>query len=238
MDIRNPQMDHPLSPQDALPSQKPHDELHTLIASLHRFSTMMNNITVAMNHGQHELPEARERLKSASNAHEEATMSIMNDVDIITALISSVQQSLFETRRSLEGLNKLVREAQRSHEYSLDPTIRNYVDVLYNAVSAHELDFVHCVNNVFSTTERITQSAVNISMALQVNDITAQQLAGAGQMVERVEHTLKHLLDENANPRPEPEVTAEAFNTYASFAPTEDRQKMIDDLFQQVQLND
>ncbi len=238
MESIKPDMDRPAESQNQHPAVAHTEDLGQLINLLGRATNLMGRARNVVDMGQQALPQVRQKLQSISYANEEAAMSIMNETETISELSNHIQLHLNAARSAVTDLNKLVMEAQRSEQYCADDRIKNYVDVLYNAVCAHELGFVQSLNIVFESMEQVKRSATTISMTLQVQDITAQQLAGAGQMVDHVQSNLTTMFAHTEPEHPQDTPTAsDAFNADASFEKGENRQSMVDDLFSQIHKN-
>ncbi len=211
------------------------EELSKLITMLGRATNLMGRARNVVDLGQHALPQVQEKLSSISSANEEAAMSIMNETETIAALSDAIQRQLESAKIAVSDLNALVRSSQTDEVYNTTAAVRGYVDQLTTAVCEHELGFVQSLQVVISAIDEVRRAAMSIAMTLQVQDITAQQLAGAGQMVENVQSNLTTMFAPHAPEAVQTQPkTSEAFNPDAKFERTENRQSAVDDLFNQI----
>lgn len=214
----------------------PHtEELSKLIVMLGRATNLMGRARTVVDLGQHALPQVSEKLQSISYASEEAAMSIMNETDNISTLADQLQHQIQVARRAVTDLSIVLKETQKLQDVNVDPNLKSTVDLIATAIYTHEAGLMQSLGIVGDGVEQVRRSAMSISMTLQVQDITAQQLAGAGQMVDHVQSNLTSMFTAHQHDTPQaaPKVN-EAFNPDAKFDSNTSRQSAVDDLFNAI----
>ncbi len=213
-------------------------DLQNLITLLGKASTLMGKAQTVVDHGKEALPQVQEKLHNISNANEEAALSIMNETETIGEFANSIQRHVQSSKVAITDIHKLLEDARSTERTNSDEHIRNYVEVMHNALCAYELSIVQSLSAIAETIEHVRRSASSIAMILQVQDITSQQLAGAGQMVNNVQTNLKHMFSTNKAENVHPETQRDgSFNPDAKFDSSVSRQSAVDDLFNQINQN-
>lgn len=126
---------------------------------------LLDNIKSAIAESSGKIPKASSQLNSVTQATETATVEILNALDGLSQNIDSAESGM--TR--LRGL------------------LGNAGDVGAGIEAA--------LTEISSTLAKSKESSMNIAMALQVQDITSQQIAGVNLLIEDVRIELLRILE-------------------------------------------
>ena len=184
----------------------------------------------------HKIPTASRQLNSVTQATETATVEILDVLDSLGRRISSFEDALADSARRASGLQDLASEIDRRLQKlvstlpgeSLCTDVRDFW-MQYLAASS-KTDLLDCARiSLAEARNEIT----NIAMALQVQDITAQQIAGVIHLIESVRKQLTHVLDgfENigdAQPAGDTKQNDLTFNADAQYQGSAQRQQVAD----------
>ncbi len=201
------------------------------------------------------MPTAAKKISSVSEATENATTEILNTldgvfpkIDKLTSEIKDINKSATETNNySLEFLELLRDSINNNIDLT---TLLPHIDNAIKALRANQ-DKIELgrINKIEEDLNAINEDATSIMMSLQVQDITAQQLASVKHLLDTIELKMKSIMAklqnediENIIDKVSSEESGEdnvtklhrevAFDANAvdTIAEREDRQKMADEL--------
>jgi hypothetical protein len=206
---------------------------------------LLEGINQSIQESTSKLPGATAELDKVTKATELATFEILDTVELITMKLfenSSVLGVLKEKRTKRAALNaELVKLVGGFNESASKEQISKLKALLQEETSL--VDDETSYEGVISALNGMMESAQKITIALQVQDITSQQLAAVNHMVESVNVRLKHLLDvfdeseldriineEKTQSSSRPKV----FDANASYDKTDKLQKVADDIHKEM----
>ena len=174
------------------------------------------------------IPEASNQIDKVTNATELAMTEVLDKIDEITDQLEGITEAMDEMieKRSVaeESVVKLKSLVNGNSE----------AEILLNKISDN-IDFSLTFELVKNKIRDITASTEQITMSLQVQDITAQQLAAVNHLIISVQHKINGLLDavnstgisksENIKIDKLPDVH---FDANASYEPRESNQENVD----------
>lgn len=174
------------------------------------------------------LPHASLQLNKVTTATELASTEIMNIADGIATRTDKLRVALNHRKNAVarveEALNRLPEAAR------LDPAFAEARAVLHEFVPLDEQ---------YVELESMQNDCTNIMIALQVQDITAQQIASVNQLMESVDEGLSRLL-RNFNKTPKHDAAKFkhqkldiVFDTSAEYAGGADRQRAADAIIEE-----
>ncbi len=175
------------------------------------------------------LPRASHQLNKVTTATEMASTEILNIVEAIAARTDGLRASLDGRKDAVEGLLRGVQDFPESARgtaafYALEAGLRELLP-------APEL---------YTELEVMQNDCTNIMIALQVQDITAQQIASVNQLMQSVDEGLNRLLKNfHRNARHDATQFKHqklniVFDTSAEYTGSPDRQRMADALIAQA----
>ncbi len=132
------------------------------------------------------VPQVAKQLDSVSDATETAVVEILN-------VLESLAASIHDARGALAGLSA-DEDFRSAYLQRLEQEIPELAD------SALWKEYVGCfgdstaVKRIHAALEQTDKASTDIAVALQVQDVTSQQIAGATHLIEKVETLLQDAL--------------------------------------------
>ena len=191
---------------------------------------LLENINHSIADSTSKIPKASHQISNVTHATELATTEILDLVDVISNEVGKLEKKFkneIELNSQKSELFEKLLVVVKGNEEAED-IIRQLKDLQEQNVK---------MDQVTDPIEKIKNDAYNITISLQVQDITAQQLAAVNHLIESVQTKLSELIIEiqNAEIR-EPESlsieapTNAAFNPDARYKKNGESQKLADSL--------
>jgi chemotaxis regulatin CheY-phosphate phosphatase CheZ len=200
--------------------------VQTLLKVLSGVVPVLDEIKNSIEETSGNIPKASHQLHNVTKATETATVEILNTLDAMTQRITGAEQQL----AALSDLHRKRRMAVQRIPAGLR---RDIVKALGNADLLQEgEDEIPAITRLLADAR---QDSVNIAMALQVQDITTQQIAGVTHLIESVRTQLRTLLDELEGNTPQTSQEQASpgiriFDTDAQFTRSTERQERADEI--------
>jgi chemotaxis regulatin CheY-phosphate phosphatase CheZ len=191
---------------------------------------LLEDINTSIADSTSKIPKAKDQISNISSATELATTEILDIADLISADLDKIKKELKtlqerETRKkelwkNIKGLLKNNSKAKNliMEFEQLDNTIKE-------------------ISNFQNILDKINNDVYNITLSLQVQDITSQQLAAVNHLIESVRHRLSSLMlhldnsEINAiNHGPEKSMRDSSFNPDAVYSKSSKNQELADSL--------
>lgn len=191
---------------------------------------MLENINTSISDSANKIPKAQNQIHDVTSATEMATIEIMDIVDVISNDITKIEEDikgLIDKEEKKKELFTKLKIMLNSNPKGLE---------LLEELDKESSTF-DSLSQILSIIQKTKNDAYNITVALQVQDITTQQLAAVNHLITSVQQRLSNLvleIDENDLEVKEkhqfnlPE--EDAFNGDARYDKDEGRQKLADDL--------
>jgi chemotaxis regulatin CheY-phosphate phosphatase CheZ len=184
------------------------------------------------------MPKASTQLNKVTEATEMATQEIMDMVDGIIFNTTHIQSNFNKFKEYKEKQEELNRKFYKKliileHKYPNDLEITALRE-LYDKIEEHLPDLELFESTVTNMNE-IKRLAGNIMISLQVQDITAQQIASVNYLIESVQDKIGTLLNQLDSDRL-PEVSEvhggrrAAFDPNAVYTQAGSRQHIVDEV--------
>ncbi|MBI5807071.1 MAG: protein phosphatase CheZ [Ignavibacteriales bacterium] len=148
---------------------------------------LLETVNRSISESTNRLPKAAIQIDSVTNATEVATTEILDVVDGVTNDLNTIQsklnflkEKLFSQKISLEKL---------AAKYPNDPDVEELMKNGINPEMINE-DFV----SVIILASKIQEGMMNITLSLQVQDITSQQLSSVNHLVQSIQNKMASLL--------------------------------------------
>ena len=214
-----------------------HTGMRQLLDMLRSLMPVLDNIKTAVENSSSKIPKATEQLSTVTQATESATMEILNLLDDIGRKVEHVQSEIDTFKKDLAErcaavdritawVGTLPDEFRKQFEpYSGDWALLADCDKLHRTmdVTTGELAEIHSFS-------------MNIAMALQVQDITSQQIESVRHQIESVRTQLAYVVGQYEGKVDEPmpgEPVKKAFDADAEYSKDVSRQADADDIIAQ-----
>ena len=221
------------------------DKLKEFIKVVHDVIPVLDHMKDSIEESSHKIPHASLQLNSVTQATESATVEILNVLDSMNQRYSHFDVLLGQVADrdvELEGLRKEIGlcltalASRHSGDETIDRATKLWSDYVQRS-STSEI-----ISHARESLAEVQKEAMSIAMALQVQDITSQQIAGVISLIESVRTQLAQVLsslegdvkilhagerDSAATPR---DARNDAFNSDAKYTRDPQRQEMADDI--------
>ncbi len=220
--------------------------LQDLFAFIQQIVPIAEELKAAAEATSGKLPKASQHLEKVTHATEVASIEILDIVEGVLAKLEGMQRDLKHTRVVAEGLQQTAQRVETFLQTMTDePWNHQNIEQLKALLQEHfQVLQTHIAEDNFqSCVDGIQDDCTNIMMALQVQDITAQQIAAVNHLMQSVDENLTRLL-RHFN---EVEVHADAlryrhphldipFDDSAEYFGTEERQNLADSFLEEPRL--
>lgn len=221
--------------------------LEDLLVFVQEMAPMLNEMNQSIQESSSKMPKAVQQLDKVTSATEMATNEILDKVDSMLGRLEQVNTNfnIFRERLSAEQ-TALTGIAGAIEELLALPGVREKLNRMFEDEKARQKgieiktivdDFLagkigdDLSQNVESLLQDIQTDAYDIMNALQVQDITTQQIEGAHSMLRSVQERLNELITKYSEAAP-PAITrkARAHDSQAVYEMDGDRQKAVDEV--------
>ncbi|MDP4114978.1 MAG: hypothetical protein Q8903_02530 [Bacteroidota bacterium] len=199
---------------------------------------LLENINQSIAESTAKIPKATNQITNVTSANELATTEILDTVDAISSDIFNseiVINNVIKTQEQKVELYNQLKEQLKGNDKA--------EGTLAQIISLDET--VATVKPLLEIFDKIKTGAYNITLSLQVQDITAQQLAAVNHLIESVQSKLSSLLTEfseadvkevKVNKFEFSDSTKAAFNPDARYEDMKETQQMADELINKTNL--
>lgn len=161
--------------------------LQSLIDFMRDTVPLLETVNNSIAESTRQIPKASHHISDVTSATELATTEILDIVDIISGEIGKLEDNLAAEKAKLENRKNVFEKIKAK----LEPTDENKALVeeyeSYNeSLEAHEV-----ISQILQNTKN---NVFNITLSLQVQDITSQQLAAVNHLIENVQDKLASLI--------------------------------------------
>jgi chemotaxis regulatin CheY-phosphate phosphatase CheZ len=172
---------------------------------------LLENVNNSIHESTNKIPKAALQLNSVTNATEIATTEILDIVDGMFTDIGTMGNSLNSLKSNLNKQKELIQK------YDIAKVDRDCVDSMNNSNEIMLKD----VQSLNDMTGKIQEGMTNITISLQVQDITAQQLSSVNHLMQSIQEKLASLLYDlsNKNSKEVPEFVVSDDSRNATFNP-------------------
>lgn len=204
--------------------------IQSLIEFMSEVVPLLENINSSIAESASQIPQATNQINNVTSATELATTEILNLVDHNSNCIREVDSKL-KHQEQLEDV-KLKRLQEIKSELGDNPELQEKFNNLEQLMSRNSFAYLS------ESLGKIEENNNQITLSLQVQDITAQQLAAVNHLIESVHNKLAALVEDIDKTDIEPNLSDlkisapqdSHFNPDARYADSSDKQKEIDEL--------
>ncbi len=161
--------------------------IQKLIEFMQEIVPLLNNINHSIEESNKKIPKATDHINDVTSATEMATTEILDIVDQISAEIQNLEDQFKSYSEREEEKTKLFAELILAAEGN--EKVVSIAQKIQELPSSDEFN-----NNLINSFDRIKNDSYNITMALQVQDITSQQLSSVNHLILSVQKGLSSLI--------------------------------------------
>lgn len=161
--------------------------LQSLVDFMQETVPLLENINHSIADSTSKIPRATDQINNVTNATELATTEILDLVDLISNNLTSIENSLKEVAENekkkasvMERLKSLLADNPQAQELLKEYSEADTTPALIEKISQFF--------------PKIMDDTYNITLSLQVQDITSQQLAAVNHLIESVQDRLASLI--------------------------------------------
>jgi chemotaxis regulatin CheY-phosphate phosphatase CheZ len=186
------------------------------------------------------LPKATGQLERVNLASEKASNEILNTVD---RMMNQIEELKRQTRSHLgaENLSESAREVGTAIDALATklPADSDLVSLLaaWN-MHSQSLTALQPSTAMTSTLEHLSDDCTNVMMAMQVQDITGQQIASVIGLMQAVGDVLRRLVAEIGDTVPGPDSTEVVETTGQPYVGADERKRMVEALLAKARTGD
>jgi chemotaxis regulatin CheY-phosphate phosphatase CheZ len=165
--------------------------IHSLGEFMKETVPLLENINRSIAESTSKIPKASNQIQNVTSATELATTEILDLVDVLNADLESIEKCVIdclEKENDKEDfLNSLVPLLNKDNAQAF---IDEFLD--RNKVT-------HNLNSIIERIKKMKDDTNSITLSLQVQDITSQQLATVNHLIESVQEKLASLIEDFDN---------------------------------------
>lgn len=161
--------------------------VENFISFMSDFIPIIEEVNGSIEETRSKIPEASQQINSVTNATELAITEVLDVVDEINDQINNIDDCLSDIVASRHTVEELV------NKLSIEIKGNDKAEVLLKAIT-DQIDVSLDLEMMKNRLKNIISSTDQITMSLQVQDITAQQLAAVNHLIISVQHKLSNLL--------------------------------------------
>lgn len=205
--------------------------IQSLISFMRDVVPLLESINTSIADSTSQMPKAANQINNVTSATELATTEILDLVDDISnelVVVDGIFQKILEKRSKKDELYKKLFETlnKDSEEYKLINEIYQLDD--HNGI----------FDDIKSKMQKINDDTYKITLSLQVQDITAQQLAAVTHLIEQVHGKLASLVNDIEHAEIKDKITDKhividehvSFDPNARYDKSEERQQTVDSI--------
>ena len=212
-----------------------------LIEALSGVIPVLDKIKETIEESAGKIPSASRQLDNVTKATESATVEILNVLDVMTRNIDQAEGGLQVIAEAYQRQQQTLQKVLSLLQNSSDPALVKAAEVA-SQDGGTEVNAADTLAGVRTALTCAKDRSIDIAMALQVQDITTQQIAGVTHMIESVRTQLGRLFAQMTETGveqfkiaipPPSEQGRQSFDTNAQYTPSADRQGGADAIVEQ-----
>jgi chemotaxis regulatin CheY-phosphate phosphatase CheZ len=194
---------------------------------------LMEYVNNSIQDSASKIPKAASQINSVTNATEMATSEILDIIDSMTLDISKIKNELSDLKNGFFNQRVTLENYGNQH-----PNLNGQFEVLQSGLSIDELEAK--VLSLEEIVQKIEVDSNNITLSLQVQDITSQQLASVNHLIQSVQKRLSKLINDLSKKGPvdlgdfemeDDTRKGSTFNPDARYEKSPEKQKLANELF-------
>jgi len=172
--------------------------LEELFYFVHDIVPVLEEINLSICESASKMPRASSQLNKVTQATELATTEILDNLDRVLSRLNTIDSQFQAATNDLEALDVLDKKSVGAVRTATD---HGNKELLQEIVGLHEQKQTH-LKRIRENAEKlekdlkdIRSKSNDIMISLQVQDITAQQIASVNHLIESVQERLSGLID-------------------------------------------
>jgi len=162
--------------------------IENFVSFISDFVPFVEQVSGSIQETRSKIPEASNQIDKVTKDTELAMTEVLDKIDEINNQLTSLNESMDEMIEKRETATEAASELRIHLDGNLE------AEKLLNKV-VENIDFGLTLEIVKNKIREITSSVDQITMSLQVQDITSQQLAAVNHLIVSVQHKLGGLLE-------------------------------------------
>ncbi len=147
---------------------------------------LLENINASISESTTKIPKATNQINNVTSATELATTEILDIIDLISSDIIEIEKQLEEIFKVKEEKRNIIKKIRKLVENKEVNRLLDKYEKLDNITNQYNL--------ISELTSKIKNNSYNITLSLQVQDITSQQLAAVNHLISSVQEKLASLI--------------------------------------------
>ncbi len=214
--------------------------IQSLVEFMKDIIPLLDTINTSIADSTSKMPIASNQINDVTNATEMATCQILDLVDDISNALASIETALITEKERQEKIELLAQSLNNALEGNtgLQEQLKELLELTKDR---------RILETVIPLIEAIREDSYKITMALQVQDITAQQLAAVNHLINSVHSKLSLIVADIEKSELNSEMGSSRSNSFdtpdgahydanASFTRGEGVQQKVDDLIRENNL--
>jgi chemotaxis regulatin CheY-phosphate phosphatase CheZ len=190
---------------------------------------LLENINASISESTAKIPKATNQINNVTSATELATTEILDMIDLISSDIIEIEKQLSNVFKVKAEKNNIIKKIKKLSDNKEVIKLLDKFEELDDAGNEY--------NQISELTTKIKENSNNITLSLQVQDITSQQLAAVNHLISSVQEKLASLIlnleetsinDIDSNKIIVPKGLH--FNPDANYSKSDGRQNMVDSI--------
>ena len=206
--------------------------IQSLIEFMHEMTPLLENINSSIEDSTNQMRQGTDRIADVTNATELATTEILDKVDEISNKLMTIENC---SKTIADRISK-----KREIILKLKEMLQGNDEAIALINEFMEFDDAAEFETIFSELTNINDDIFKITLSLQVQDITAQQLASVNHLISSVQGRLNALISEIDKTKINEQVqilqdekTGIVFDPKASYTDKEGKQDSVDQVIQE-----
>ncbi len=172
--------------------------LEELFYFVHDIVPVLEEINVSIFESANKIPHASSQLSKVTQATELATTEILDNLDHVLSRLNTIDSNFENATSNLEAIDMLDRktlDAVRSATNGSNKALLQEITQLHDQKQIHLKSVRGHAEKLDRDLKEIRAKSNDIMISLQVQDITAQQIASVNHLIESVQERLSGLID-------------------------------------------
>lgn len=207
--------------------------IQNLIEFMQEMTPLLENINSSITDSTNQIKRGTVQISDVTNATEMATTEILD-------LVDEISNSLIEIENDVRVLSEHFSKKNILLEKLL-PYLNENKDALAIVDEIRTIETENLFESLATKLAKVNEDSYKITLSLQVQDITAQQLASVNHLIESVQSRLSSLISEIDQTNIADQVTTlqgkfpagVTFDPNATYTKTEGRQEQVDSIIKQ-----
>lgn len=170
------------------------EELFSFVGDI---QPLLEEINRSIKENISKMPNLSQQLSKVTEATELATTEILDIIDGILYKLDIISNNLnsLEKAKNIFQTYVEITDIAVAENLTSDEKIAEISDLVQKPLKITSFDFNNLINGTFDFVEKIRSDSTSIMLALQVQDITSQQIAAVNHLLNTVQDRLNHLIN-------------------------------------------